>query len=183
MNTNCPHGIFLPKYFFVTSGKAVSSESPLNAFDLALMDAKIDQCNIVSVSSIIPPDAKQIDPINITPGTIVFAVLARMDGASGETIGAGIAWAWGTRNGVDKYGVVAEAHGYKDKQALEKELKAKIQMMGKIRRLSFTDIYTKVESIDTIPKGKYGCVVSAFVYVPWSEKEGGRNVNPTSIKQ
>ena len=37
----------IPKEFFVASAKAVSPVSQLNAFDLALKNAGISQCNIV----------------------------------------------------------------------------------------------------------------------------------------
>jgi len=159
-------GMFLPKKFFVTSGKAVSPESPLNAFDLALMDAGIDQCNIVAISSIIPPDAVEVPPVNLTPGAVVFAVLARMDGVSGETIGAGVGWAWGRLPDGRRYGLVAEAHGHKDKWAIEEELRSKVREMAKVRNMELDEIRVKAESIEAIPKGMYGCVVAAFVYLP-----------------
>lgn len=174
------HGMFLPKYFFITSGKAVSAESSLNAFDEALMNAKIDQCNIVSVSSIIPPDAIQIDPVLITSGTITFAVLVRMDGSDGETIGAGVAWAWGRTTTGLRYGIVAEDHGHKDNLAIDRELKDRLQRMSKARRLQLEEIHTRIEHIDTIPNSKFGCVISAFVYVPWQLQDSVREaIAPT----
>ena len=159
---------FLPKYFFVTGGKGVSSESALNAFDLALMDAKIDHCNIVNVTSIIPADAEEVSIVNIPPGTITFAVLARMDGQSGETVGAGIGWCWGRKPDGTRYGTVSEAHGYKDRGAIERELKAKLHLMAKIRQLTTEEVKLRIESID-VPKGKFGCVVAVFVYVPFGQ--------------
>ena len=71
------HGTFLPQKFFVTSGSGEDNNSELNAFDRALLRGKITQCNLVSVSSILPPDAEEIEPVYITPGTITFSVLAR----------------------------------------------------------------------------------------------------------
>jgi len=88
-NSGKGHTPFLPKKFFITSGVATSSVSPLNAFDGALAQAKIDQCNLVNVSSILPADAIMVDYEEIPAGTITFAVMARMDGDPGETIGAG----------------------------------------------------------------------------------------------
>ncbi len=172
--------MFLPKYFFITSGKAVSPESSLNAFDEALMNAKIDQCNIVSVSSIIPPDAVQTDPVIITSGTITFAVLVRMDGSDGETIGAGVAWAWGKTQNGQRYGIVAEDHGHKDNLAIDHELKDRLQRMSKARRLQLEEIHTRIEHIDTIPNGKFGCVISAFVYVPWQIQDSARLITPAA---
>jgi arginine decarboxylase len=156
--------LFLPTKFFVTSGRAVSSTSALNAFDAALAAAGIAQCNIVTVSSILPSGAEQIDPIEIPPGTITFCVMARMDGQSGETIGAGIGWGWGEGAGI-RYGLVAEAHGYKDREATRKELCLKLQEMARMRKLELKS-FTTVEENMEVTKGKHGSVVVALVYLP-----------------
>lgn len=168
------YGMFLPRKFFVTSGKAVSAESSLNAFDQALMNAGIDQYNIVPVSSIIPPDAVEVSPVNLTPGAVVFAVLARMDGTSGETISAGIGWAWGRLPDGRSYGLVAEAYGHKDKWAIEEELKTKIREMARARGMELGEVKIRAESIEAVPKGMYGCVVAAFVYLPVDMEQGAK---------
>lgn len=170
------HGGFLPKKFFITSGAATSSVSALNAFDGALVKAQIAQCNLVNVSSILPADAEMTENQTITPGTITFSVMARMDGDPGETIGAGIGWVWGSSTDGQRYGVVAEAHGYKDKESIDKELKWKLQEMAKIRELNVETIQVRSEFIE-VPKGKYGSVVVALVYSPWLEKESTRQVD------
>jgi arginine decarboxylase len=170
------HGGFLPKKFFITNGSATSSVSALNAFDGALVKAGIAQCNLVNVSSILPPDAEMMERQTITPGTITFSVMARMDGDPGETIGAGIGWVWGSTSDGQRYGIVAEAHGYKDKEAIEKELKWNLQEMAKIRDLNIETIQTRAEFIE-VPKGKYGSAVVALVYAPWLEKESTRAVD------
>lgn len=160
------NGGFLPRKFFVTSGQATSSTSSLNAFDAALSKAQIAECNIVSVSSILPADAEQIQNEVITPGTITFCVLARMDGDPGETIGAGVGWGWGITPDNKKFGLVAEAHGYKDKESVEKELQWKLTEMAKIRQLQLQTTDTKTEFTE-VPKGRYGSVIVALVYLPW----------------
>lgn len=168
------HGAFLPKKFFVTSGFATSSVSPLNAFDAALEKAGIAQGNLVNVSSILPSDAEEIPQAKVTPGTITFTVLARMDGDPGETIGAGIAWAWGVTPKNERYGIVTEGHGYKDREAIERELRWKLQEMAKIRDLKLEKTELKSEFTE-VPKGKYGSVLVALVYVPWVEAESRRD--------
>jgi len=177
------HGIFLPKKVFVTGASATSSTSPLNAFDAALIKAKIAQCNLVCVSSILPPDAEFVENNDeITPGTITFCVMARMDGNPGETIGAGIGWAWGITQDGKKYGIVAEAHGYKDKDAIERELKWKLQEMAKVRQMQLLSVETRLECLE-VPKGKYGSAVVALVYVPWSDEEAKREVQEENFVQ
>jgi arginine decarboxylase len=152
----------IPKEFFITSGKAVSPVSELNAFDLALKKAGIAQCNLVCVSSILPKDCTEITKQNIEAGSITYSVLARMDGDEGTTIGAGIAWVWAKSK---KYGLVAEAHGYMDKKALEETLEWKIKEMAKIRGIKIGPIKMQIEVL-RVPMDNYGCVISALVYRP-----------------
>ncbi len=150
----------IPKEFFVTSGKAVSPVSELNAFDVALKKAGIAQCNIVPVSSILPPNCKRRKWKKIPPGTITFAVIARMDGSEGTIIGSGIAWAWEKNR---KYGLVAEAHGYMDRKAIRETLEWKIKEMAKIRNIEIDHIEYRIEVL-RVPADNYGCVLAALVY-------------------
>jgi len=152
----------IPKEFFITSGKAISLVSELNAFDLALKKAGIAQCNLVCVSSILPKKCQEINKHNIPAGSITYSVLARMDGEEGTTIGAGIAWAWAKSM---KYGLVAEAHGYMDKKALEETLEWKIKEMAKIRGIKIAPLHMQMEVL-RVPMDNYGCVISALVYKP-----------------
>jgi len=152
----------IPKEFFITSGKATSPVSELNAFDLALKKAGIAQCNLVCVSSILPKGCVEIEKHNITAGSITYSVLARMDGDEGTTIGAGIAWAWAKSK---KYGLVAEAHGFMGKKALEETLEWKIREMAKIRGIQIGSFQKRMENL-RVPMDNYGCVLSALVYYP-----------------
>lgn len=70
----------IPKYFFLTKGVGKHKEQ-LQSFELALRDAGIQYCNIVSVSSIVPPGCKLIPRERglrmMKPGEITYVVLAR----------------------------------------------------------------------------------------------------------
>lgn len=147
---------------FHNNGKALSPVSELNAFDLALKKAGVAQCNLVSVSSILPKDCVEIENHNIPAGSITHSVLARMNGEEGTTIGAGIAWTWAKSK---KYGLVAEAHGFMDKKALEETLEWKIREMAKIRGIKIGLIQKRMEVL-RVPMDNYGCVISALVYNP-----------------
>ena len=65
---------------FLTKGKGVHKDS-LTSFELALRDADIADLNLVSVSSIKPPQCKIISRQEgrkyLKPGQIAFAILAR----------------------------------------------------------------------------------------------------------
>jgi arginine decarboxylase len=151
----------IPKRFFVTSGKASSPVSELNAFDLALEHAGIAQCNLVCVSSILPSGCKETKLESIPIGSITHCVLARMDGDEGTTIGAGIAWGYESEM---KYGIVAEAHGFMDQKALKEILEWKIREMAKIRKIRLNGINYKIE-VMRVPMDQYGCVISSLVYL------------------
>jgi len=147
------------KKYFVAAGTGLSKTSKLNAFDNALMQAGISQCNLVPVSSILPEHAKQIEPINIEPGTITFTVLARADGDAGEAISAGLGWA----QCVDTYGIVVEEKGVKTKEEAERKIKLKIKEMTDNRRIQIKKQDQKIVSIK-VPEGQYGSAVVALIY-------------------
>jgi len=70
----------IPKYFFLTKGVGKHKEK-LQSFELALRDAGIHYCNLVNVSSIVPPGCKLVLRVKglkmLQPGEITFVVLAR----------------------------------------------------------------------------------------------------------
>ncbi len=70
----------IPKYFFLTKGVGRHKEN-LASFELALRDASIQQCNLVPVSSIVPPGCKLIPrekgAQTLHSGEITYVVLAR----------------------------------------------------------------------------------------------------------
>jgi arginine decarboxylase len=104
----------IPKYFFLTKGVGRHKEQ-LQSFELALRDAGIQHCNIVSVSSIIPPGCKKISKERglkmIRPGEITFVVIARNSTNEphrlvASSIGVAIP------SGRDNYGYISEHHTY-----------------------------------------------------------------------
>lgn len=65
---------------FFTKGVGIHKEE-LRSFELALRDAGIEKCNLVHVSSILPPECKTISRNEglkeLIPGMLTFCVLAR----------------------------------------------------------------------------------------------------------
>jgi arginine decarboxylase len=72
--------VFVPTKIFFTKGVGRHKDY-LQSFELALRDAKIEKCNLVTVSSIFPPGCKRIPTDEglklLQPGQITFAVMAR----------------------------------------------------------------------------------------------------------
>ncbi|MEW5955061.1 MAG: arginine decarboxylase, pyruvoyl-dependent [Candidatus Micrarchaeota archaeon] len=70
----------IPEKVFFTKGVGRHKEQ-LHSFELALRDAGIQQCNLVTVSSILPPGCETIPQKNgleyLRPGQIAFVVMSR----------------------------------------------------------------------------------------------------------
>ena len=104
----------LPTSMFLTKGIGVHRHQ-LTSFELALRDADIEQQNLVSISSILPPHCKLIPReegiTTLRPGEITFSVLARAEtNEPGRRIHASIGLA--RPAAPDMYGYIAEHHGY-----------------------------------------------------------------------
>ena len=154
-------GPLIPKEFFLTSGRGTSSVSPMNAFDKALLKAGIAQCNLMLVSSVIPPNCKERRWKRIGPGAITPVIMAKAIGGPGETIGAGLAWAWEKEG---RFGVVAEVYGHYDRKALMMALKDRVLEMGNTRGVELNEPSYRFE-VMKVPQGVYGCVLVALVFV------------------
>jgi arginine decarboxylase len=151
----------LPKRFFVTSGRASSKVTDLNAFDRALLNARIGEQNLVSVSSVLPAGIEQVDPHDLPVGAITHCVLAEMRGGEGEMISAGIAYAF-RKDG--KGGYVSEGHIHGTKKALREILEWKMEEMARLRRLELNAVKYKIEEL-SIPMDHYGACVAALIYL------------------
>jgi len=70
----------IPKKVFFTKGVGMHKDN-LASFELALRNAGIEKCNLVNVSSILPPHCKEITRDKgvgeLKPGAITFVVMAR----------------------------------------------------------------------------------------------------------
>src|SRR3990170_137359 len=104
----------ISKYFFLTKCVGKHREY-LQSFELALRSAGIQHCNIVNVSSIIPPDCKLISKEKglktLKPGEITFVVLAKNStNEPRRLIAASIGVA--IPSGNEKYGYLSEHHSF-----------------------------------------------------------------------
>ncbi len=104
----------IPKSFFLTKGIGVHRER-LTAFALALRDADIEQQNLVSISSILPPGCIEIERergvATLQPGEVTFSVMARTEtNEPGRRIHSSIGLA--RPSDPSMYGYISEHHGY-----------------------------------------------------------------------
>ncbi|MBU2591810.1 MAG: arginine decarboxylase, pyruvoyl-dependent [Nitrospinae bacterium] len=104
----------VPKKMFFTSGVGTHKHE-LRSFELALRDAGIEKCNLVYVSSILPPKCKIISKKEgialLEPGMITFCVMARCgSNEPHRLIATSIGCAVPTNK--NAYGYLSEHHGF-----------------------------------------------------------------------
>ena len=105
---------FVPKKVFFTKGVG-THRAELRSFELALRDAGIEKCNLVTVSSILPPSCQVISKNEgikeLQAGMITFTVMSRC--ASNEPhrlIAASVGCA--VPGDANAYGYLSEHHAY-----------------------------------------------------------------------
>lgn len=152
--------LMVPKKFFVTSGKAINAISELNAFDEALLNARIGDQNLVPVSSILPVGIEKIDPVEIPMGAITHCILSQMKGEREKTISAGLSYTFNEEGG----GYVAEVHGHIKKEDAKDLLDRKIEEMARRRDKEVKEIFYVVEELH-IPLNHYGACVAAIIFI------------------
>ena len=104
----------VPKQVFFTKGVG-KHRNELQSFELALRQAGIEKCNLVYVSSILPPHCRIIARKKglelLNPGEITFVVMARTNTKEpSRLIGSGIGIAQPADN--NAYGYISEHHGF-----------------------------------------------------------------------
>ena len=107
----------IPSKIFLTKGVGIHKDR-LASFELALREAGIEKCNLVSVSSIFPPDCKIISKEEgvslLSPGQITYCVIARNESNEpNRLVSASIGVAI-PRDG-NKYGYLSEHHAFGEK--------------------------------------------------------------------
>ena len=109
---------FIPKKVFFTKGVGVHKDK-LASFELALRQAGIEKCNLVTVSSILPPGCKIISKDEgiklLKAGQVTFCVMARIETNEPNRLmyaSVGLAVPTDKEN---QYGYLSEHHAYCDK--------------------------------------------------------------------
>ena len=108
------HVALVPSRIFLTKGLG-KHKNKLQSFELALRHAGIEKCNLVSVSSILPPNCKFISKdrglCELQAGQITYVVLAKEStNEPSRMVGAGV----GVARPADgtQYGYISEHHGF-----------------------------------------------------------------------
>lgn len=104
----------VPRQVFFTKGVG-KHRNRLQSFEMALRKAGIETCNLVKVSSILPPNCQVIPKARgvpqICPGQITFVVLSEAATCEpSRRVSAGVALAQPADG--QQYGYISEHHGY-----------------------------------------------------------------------
>ena len=137
-----------------------ASEGPtkLNAFDNALLEAKIGNVNLIPVSSMLPPNTQLVEMPELEPGEMVNCVLSHQYSDNpGDEISAVIAFCQ-----AKEMGCVVEANGInKPLSELKNEAKFMANYMMEKRELEIIDYKEIIQTHTVVERAS---VVAALVY-------------------
>lgn len=137
-----------------------ASEGPtkLNAFDNALLEAKIGNVNLIPVSSMLPPNTQLVEMPELEPGLMTNCVLSHQySDTPGDEIAAVIAYCQ-----AEEMGCVVETGGInREVSQLKEEARFMAEYMMKKRGLKIID-YKEVIQTHTVKEK--ASVVAALVY-------------------
>lgn len=178
----------VPKRVFLTRGVGAHRHQ-LSAFEYALRDADIEQQNLVSVSSILPPQCelvpRDLGIAALSPGELTFCVMARAEtNEPGRCISAGIGLA--RPKDTAHYGYISEHHGFGMSEAETGEYVEDLAatMLASTLGIDFdpdaawderkrvyamshliVDTHSIAAAVQGAPRGDWTCVVAAAVFL------------------
>ena len=135
----------------------------ISAFDSALLDAGINNYNLIKLSSVIPPESiVKVKKINFNlgkPGERLYVVISeRGEKTKGKEAWAGLGWVLGKNN---KTGVFVESQASSSKK-LENLIEKTLKDLKKNRNLREKKSYKKIIGIKC--KNKPVCAVVCAVF-------------------
>lgn len=164
----------VPKDFFETKGKGVSDNTiHAGSYHLAMIDAGIDMCNIMTYSSILPAIANKINrPTNLVHGSVMESILAVAHGVKREYISAGLIYAWlhSWKTGEKYGGLVCEINGSYLKDNLLKKLKYALLELyenGYSKDFSLTEPHILHNDL-SIKEHNYGSVLVGLCFTSYN---------------
>lgn len=168
-----PTGILIgnriPKDYFITTG-AGESDITVHAgsYHLALKEASIEMCNIITYSSILPGIAHEIEkPNNLMHGSVMESIMATATSKKGSRATAGIifGWLYDKKTNEKHGGLVCEYHGEYTEEEAEESLRASLNELyinGYSNDFELKDIRLTTKSF--IPNKKYGTSIVAICF-------------------
>jgi len=149
-----------PTVYYLTSG-ASEGFTVLNAFDGALMAAGIGNTNLVKMSSICPPRAREVSSITLPHGALVPVAYASITCEKpGQVIAAGVAIAFPEDE--DHAGLIMEYSAQDTKAAVESKVRKMAEEGMKMRSKKIREI--KSAAVEHIVKERGAAFASVVLW-------------------
>ncbi len=133
-------GIPIPTRYFLCAG-AAEGKTPLNAFDAALLNAGVGDCNLVKLSSILPPNCALVEPFRPAPGALTPVAYAHMSATlPGEVISAAVAC--GVPEDPELPGVIMEYSARGSAENAEAIVRDMVEFAFETRQRSLKEIHS-----------------------------------------
>ena len=167
------YGNRIPKDFFITTGIGESDITVhAGSFHLALRDAGIERCNIMTYSSILPDIAKEIPktPLllnSLKHGSVMETIMACANSTKGRRATAGVIFGWlHNKTTGEKYGgLVCEYNGEKTEEGTSEQLNASLNELytnGYADEFELKDIQLITKSF--VPEKDFGTALVALCF-------------------
>lgn len=162
-------GCRIPKDFFITSGVGESDITiHAGSYHLALKEAGIEMCNIMTYSSILPKIANEITkPSKLLHGSVMETIMAVSNSKKGIPATAGIIFGllYDKKNNEKYGGLVCEYNGDITEEEAGKQLKESLNELyfnGFSEKYELKDIKLTLKSL--VPKKEFGTVLVALCF-------------------
>ncbi len=160
----------IPKDFFITTGIGESDITVhAGSYHLALKDADIERCNIMTYSSILPAIANKIKKKtdDLVHGSVMETIMAAATAEQGQRATAAIIFGWlfNKKTGEKHGGLVCEYNGHDAEETAVASLKASLQELytnGFEEDFELKDI--ELHSKSFVPKKKFGTALVALCF-------------------
>lgn len=159
----------IPKDYFLTTGIGESDITiHAGSYHLALKEAGIEMCNIITYSSILSGIATEIEkPKNLVHGSVMESIMATANSKKGKRATAGIIYGWlyDKQTNEKHGGLVCEYHGEDSEDKAAISLKSSLNELysnGYSDDFKLRDIRLTTKSF--VPKKKYGTAIVAICF-------------------
>ena len=171
----------IPKTYFVTTGKGETNQGSgidpweTGAYDLALLDALIENFNVMEYTSVLPPEAQEIPrdeaKKHFHHGAVLESIMASINGSQGDYLCAGVGRIQVRRkkDRVHIGGFAAEYEGHATAEIAQQVLHD--SLMGIFERRynprEYETFDEKFNIIDFRVEKKYGTALAAICFVSY----------------
>lgn len=162
----------VPHDYFLTKGRGESDNTVhAGSYHLALREAGIEMCNILTYSSILPADAVEYprpERVEFVHGEVMETIMAVASCVYGEQATAGLIWGWLTDEAHTRHGgLVCEYNGNLNAAEAEAHLREMLEELytNGYDHLDLTDVRVELETV--VPQKMYGTAIVGLCFTSY----------------